>query len=249
MAKIKKTIRAGSLVKVVLYTAPEPRDGPQARAEKSRATTAARKWINDKTARGKMEMLLWANFTEKDLYVTLTYDDAHLPKNRKEAQENVRKFIRRLREHWKRAGEELRYIYVTENKHGDGRYHHHLFINSIPGDNIVPICSLWQNGEQVEVIVVSDMQDLSEWAGYITKERGDRPLGKRMWVSSKNLRQPIIEREFVPNDTALAVPSEGYVIEKGGKDTEYGSYTYIKYRILPPRTTQRKPFYQEYRDW
>lgn len=64
---------------------------PQARAEKSRATTAARKWINDKTARGKMEMLLWANFTERDLYVTLTYDDAHLPKNRKEAQENVRK--------------------------------------------------------------------------------------------------------------------------------------------------------------
>lgn len=93
MAKIKKTIKAGPLVKTVLYTAPEPRDGPQARAEKSRATTAARKWINDKTARGKMEMLLWANFTERDLYVTLTYDDAHLPKNRKEAQENVRKFI------------------------------------------------------------------------------------------------------------------------------------------------------------
>ena len=62
MAKRKKTITAGCIVKTILYTAPEPRDGERVRAEKSRMTTAAQKAMNDKTARGKLEMLLAANF-------------------------------------------------------------------------------------------------------------------------------------------------------------------------------------------
>ena len=34
MAKRKKTIIAGSIVKTIIYTAPEPLDGKRARAEK-----------------------------------------------------------------------------------------------------------------------------------------------------------------------------------------------------------------------
>ena len=56
MARKLKMIVAGNLVKVVLYTAPEPRDTPRARAEKSRMTSAAQKAMNDKTARDKLEM-------------------------------------------------------------------------------------------------------------------------------------------------------------------------------------------------
>ena len=122
MAKIKKTIKAGLLVKTVLYTAPEPRDGPKARTEKSKATTAARKRINDKTAKGRLEMLLAANFGPRDEFVTLTYDNEHLPKNRAEAEKHLRKYIKRLRDYWKKMGKQLRYVYVTEHKHGDGRY-------------------------------------------------------------------------------------------------------------------------------
>ena len=54
MAKRKKTIIAGSIVKTILYTAPEPRDGERTRAEKSRMTSAAQKAMNDKTARGRL---------------------------------------------------------------------------------------------------------------------------------------------------------------------------------------------------
>ena len=46
MAKRKKTIMAGCIVKTILYTAPEPRDGERARAEKSRMTAAAQKAMN-----------------------------------------------------------------------------------------------------------------------------------------------------------------------------------------------------------
>lgn len=58
MAKRKKTIIAGPIVKTIIYTAPEPQDGKRARAEKSKMTSAAQKAMNDKTARGRLEMLL-----------------------------------------------------------------------------------------------------------------------------------------------------------------------------------------------
>ena len=76
MAKRKKTITAGNIVKTILYTAPEPRDGERARAEKSRMTNAAQKAMNDKSARARLEMLLAENFTRRDLFVTLTYRDS-----------------------------------------------------------------------------------------------------------------------------------------------------------------------------
>lgn len=82
MAKRKKTIIAGRLVKTIIYTAPEPQDGPRVRAVKSRMTTAAQKAMNNKAARVKLEMLLAANFGPRDLFVTLTYRDENLPAKR-----------------------------------------------------------------------------------------------------------------------------------------------------------------------
>ena len=55
MAKVKKTIIAGSLVKSVIYTAPEPRDGQHVRAVKSRMTSAAQKAMNDYNTTGEKE--------------------------------------------------------------------------------------------------------------------------------------------------------------------------------------------------
>lgn len=82
MAKRKKTIVAGDLIKTVIYTAPEPRDGPRVRAAKSRITSAAQKAMNDKTARGRLEMSIAANFKRHDLFLTLTYRLKDLPAKR-----------------------------------------------------------------------------------------------------------------------------------------------------------------------
>ena len=87
MAKRKKTIIAGRIVKTVIYTAPEPVDGQRARTEKSRMTTAAQKAMNNKAARARLEMLMAANYSGWDLFVTLTYRDEDLPSSRAEAEE------------------------------------------------------------------------------------------------------------------------------------------------------------------
>lgn len=240
MAKRKKTITAGRLVKTILYTAPEPRDSERARAEKSRMTAAAQKAMNDKTARGKLEMLIAANFTGRDLFVTLTYRDADLPAKRAGAVKLVRLFLKNLRKHRVLRGQVLRYIYTTEEKHGEARLHHHLVLNAV-GQDIEIIRSLWPYGDIIDVKQI-DENDFAALAMYITKESVEgRPVGAQMWTRSRNLRKPAVETCFVPDDTTLAAPPGCYVLEKEEKITEYGSYCYIKYR-LPPSAAPRTSF-------
>ena len=237
MAKRKKTITAGRIVKIILYTAPEPRDGERARAEKSRMTTAAQKAMNDKSARGRLEMLMAGNFTGKDLFVTLTYRDADLPAKRAGAVKLVRKFLKDIRRHRTVRGQELRYIYTTEEKHGEARLHHHLVLNST-GQDLEIIRSLWPYGDVVGAEPV-DENDLAALTTYITKESVEgRPVGAQMWTRSRNLRKPTIETSFVSADTELAVPPGCDTLEREGKMTEYGSYSYVKYRLPPLQKKQ-----------
>ena len=236
MAKRKKVTRAGQLVKAVIYTAPQPRDSEHARAVKSRMTSAARRAMNAQTAQGRLEMLLAANFGQRDFFCTLTYRDECLPPNLREAKIRVRAFLKALRLQRRREGAELRYIYVTEGRHGDKRYHHHLVVSaSGPGD-VELIYSLWAHGEVLDVERIADHEAV-EIAKYITKEAAEgRPNGAQMWTRSRNLAPPDIESYFVSDDEALQAPPGAQVLEREEKQNEYGGYSYLKYRLPPERT-------------
>lgn len=250
MAKKLKTITAGRLVKAILYTPPEPRDGDRARAEKSRMTTAAQQAANDKTARGKLEMELAANFTPGDLFVLLTYRDADLPRRRAGAVSCFRRFIKLLRRHRAARGQELRYIYVTEGRHGSGRLHHHFVVNSVGLDDLEVIRSLWAYGDIVEAEGI-DGEDYEPLALYMTKESAEgRPVGARMWSGSKNLRKPTVTADYVPNNTTLELPPGGKLISERSERGPFGEYRYMKYllpteqeehaRLARPRRSRRK---------
>lgn len=230
MAKRKKTIIAGRIVKTVIYTAPEPIDGQRARAEKSRMTSAARKAVNNRTARARLEMLLAANYAGRDLFVTLTYCDECLPENRAEAVEQLRKFIKLFRAQRKKAGLELRYLYTTEEKHGESRLHHHLVINAT-GKDIEILRSLWTYGDIIDIEYIG-ARDYEGLALYMTKESAaGRPVGAQMWTASRNMVKPIEKSTFVTNDTMLSAPLGCHVMEKEERTTEFGSYCYIKYKV------------------
>lgn len=229
MAKRKKTIIAGRIRKVVIYTAPEPRDTPRQRAEKSRMTSAAQKAANDRTAKGRLEMKLACNFGGRDLFLTLTYRDGSLPGTRAEAVQNVRGFIADLRKARRLRGAGLRYIYVTEEKHGDGRLHHHLVISST-GHDIEEIRSLWRHGDITDIEYIGS-REYDVWAEYMTKEGTQgRPVGAQLWTASKGLKKPIVQTEYVPNDTTITAPAGCHVLEKEERVTEFGGYCYIKYK-------------------
>ena len=134
MSKILRKIRAGRVVFAVVYTPCTAGDSPKARAQKQKASTAAREKLNARTSFQKLERTLAANFDNGDLFVTLTYDDKHLPDSRDKAVRKIRSFLSKLRKARAERGEDLHYIYVTEGACPGGRLHHHLVLNSTGDD-------------------------------------------------------------------------------------------------------------------
>lgn len=239
MAKRKKVIRAGRLVKTVVYTVPQPRDSEHVRAEKSKITSAAQRALNFRTAQGRLEMLLAANFGPNDLFCTLTYREENLPKSLAAAKERVRAFLKMFRQQRKREGGALKYVYVTEGKHGDKRYHHHLVINASSSADLETICSLWQYGDIVDVERIADRQYL-DVARYITKEAAeDKPVGAQMWTRSRNLVKPTVESSFIDDNETIQPEAGSFVLEREEKQNEFGNFIYLKY-LLP---VERKPFH------
>ena len=114
MSKTLKQVRAGRLVCAVVYTTAAAGDSPRARTQKQRASTAARDKLNARTSFQKLERTLAANFDNGDLFITLTYDDTHLPEDREAAIRRIRSFLSKLRKARKPRGQLLHYIYVTE---------------------------------------------------------------------------------------------------------------------------------------
>lgn len=195
-------------------------------------TTAAQKAMNNKTARARLEMLMAANYSGRDLFVTLTYRDEDLPRNRAAAVERLRKFIKALRAQRRKHGQTLKYLYTTEEKHGEARLHHHLVVNGT-GKDLETLQSLWPYGEVLDVEYIGE-RGYDALAAYVTKESVEgRPVGAQMWTASRNMVKPVVESAYVSNDTMLGVPLGCYVLEKEEKVTEFGSYCYIKYKVPP----------------
>ena len=242
MKKRRKTIYAGSLVKVVEYLPPMPRDTPQRRAAKHKATTAAQQLLNYRTAQGKLELKLAANFTAKDYFCTFTYAPGQEPRSRSEANRHKAQFVRRLRYQRAKRGQVLKWFFSVENKHGEGRFHLHAVINAScwPLD-IEEIKSLWPFG-YVDMSRLFDSEHrFASWldvARYMTKERpedgkDETPVGAQIYSCSRNLTPPRIVTEWVDDSSQPTIPVGAIVLESAEAVNEYSRYRYIKYLTAP----------------
>lgn len=220
--KRKKTIRAGRLVQTIIYSAVTIADKmPHVRAQKSKCSTEAQRRMNHKHSWQKLETLLAANFDEGDFVVTLTYSDEELPYCRKLAVDRMRRHLRKIRE----AKGRFPYIYVTEEKHGDGRLHHHIVVK---GEDVEAV-KAWKWGS-VSKIEPLDIYGYEALAKYLTKEAIERKRpGRRTWSESKGLTRPTVETEICKDDTDIAVPAGCIILNGDSKQYEFGSWRYIKY--------------------
>ncbi len=246
MAKFKKIIVAGPLVIESVYPAPNPRDSEGVRQGKKALSSQAQQRMNLKYAFQKLELEIAANFGAKDLFLTVTYDDPHLPRSRKEACKQIQALFRKLRLERKAKGQDLRYIYVTEHKHGDARWHHHVLLNST-GEDYELIQKLWKYGNvNFKQIEISRDKNYETLAKYLCKEQRDN-IGTRLWSCSRNLHKPEKDCFRVPNDTPLTPPPDVTVLaDTGDVTTAYGHYRYVKYlaagSLLPsaPKAKRRR---------
>lgn len=219
--KAIKHIKAGLLHIEVIGNVPD-REGRRQRAGRSRPTSAAQGFYNLKSSWRELELALAANFGARDVVVTLTYDDAHLPADKKQAAEQMRRFFRKIRSVRKLRGQELRYIYVTEGAHGaqedsyfggdgtleDRRIHHHLVINSVGAGDWDELRSLWAGGGYLRFEPL-DVHYYAELAKYLTKEArefGRAKPGERTWRASRNLARAEVEYIEIPSDSVTLSP-------------------------------------------
>lgn len=237
------TVTAGRLVSAVIYDQAMPSDPQRVRAAKTKISSEARQRLNRRQSWQKCEAVLAANFDAGDLWVTLTYDDAHLPDTWAGAQRCIADFFRRLRRLRQQRGEELRYVKNIEDmtKHGEPtRYHHHLVINGT-GEDYNDIRRCWPYGVNVEIEpFLSDGETYEDVARYLTKQRP--PVGSQSWTPSRNLKRPVRESVMVPDNLTVSPPNGARVLD--GPHTisnAWGSYTYVRY-LLPqqprPRVTE-----------
>lgn len=227
-----KIMQAGDLVYMIQYTSLQGGVSKDERCARYRISSAVRESMNFRTSKQKLHLILESTFDpQRDLFITLTYSDEHLPKRREDADRKLSYFLRAVREHRAKLGQETVYVRVTEGRHGKKRFHHHLLINGT-GDDYALFASLWQWGQENEFLPYS-VKTHWQHAEYLTKESkepGSRRVGERMWRCSRNVKRPIIIYDEAPAGSQLAVPPEYYVEETDQKDNVYGRFQYAKCR-------------------
>lgn len=247
MARSKRyvQVRAGRLVSAVIYDQPTAADEPKARAAKQKISSEARRRLNRKQSRQKLEALLHANFTGSDLFVTLTFRDEDLPGTREGALRVVGKYIKMLRGSRAARGERLIYVLTVEHIRDDGtegRWHAHLIVNrSAGGNDYEELRSLWARwGDNVEIEALgSDAQAFTARAAYMSKERC--PNGKRCWTCCQGLARPVTTSELVDEALTIAPPPGAVVLEQETMSNNWGSFLYIKYVLPePPQGGRRR---------
>lgn len=166
------------------------------RRAKSQITREAQKRANDERSRRHLIQLVEANFSEKDVAITLSYagqapDPARVDKD-------VRNFLSRVRRKRIQMGlEPLKYIYAIGGDempaagYSGKRPHIHMIMNGgIDRDTLEEI---WARGRANADRLQPRDEGLGGIAVYFTRQKQDRPekKGVRKWRASRNLKQPI----------------------------------------------------------
>ena len=176
------------------------------RKEKGKKSSLKQIKQNEKNARRYFTQLVNTNFGKNDYCIHATYNRAHMPETVEEAEANVKKYIRRIKNRRNRLGIEapLKYIIVTEYRtKEDGsptRIHHHIIMDGAMDRD--EISELWRDrrkkgekqGATIGVVNVDRLQPdeygLEALARYLTKGL----TGKKRWHPSKNLEKPIVKK-------------------------------------------------------
>lgn len=191
-----KEITAGEQLEIDIYPQFRSMDEvPEEGRRIKKDNNKAQKNLNDKNARKYVERLINHNFGDRDIWITLTYDDGHLPQDGDidAAIKNMQNYIRRINYQRKKRGlPNAKYVYVTEYSPTEEiRWHHHLVMD---GDlDMDTVEKVWKKGSRNEVRrLEKDENGLSGMANYIVKEK-TRIKSEKRWNSSTNLMQPGIK--------------------------------------------------------
>ena len=225
-----------------LYPSFSKWDTAEVRRWKTSLRTKANRAKNDKTSRRRALIYLAHNFNcpARVSVSTFTFSDAWLPRSYKEVSARMSAYFRTLRPiSAKEWGGPLKYFYVIEHKHGEGRFHVHMVWN-VPMWAKGRALSLWpygtKNNQEMKPLERDSAGHITYEAlsKYMTKEaQDDRPVGAYMWHKSRNVTYPKEITQQVPDGYVLRahMPPNAYVLERDEVQrlARGGRYEYLMY--------------------
>jgi hypothetical protein len=212
------------------------------RGKRKKPTSDTQQRLNRRHAEGKLRRLLHTNFTPSDLFLTLTFDDAHMPASVEDAQREIQNFLRRLKRRYAKLGTELKYIYILEKGQEHDRLHVHMVVSG--GMDEEELAQLWGMGHVSADCLQFDENGLAKLARYFAKgdtENGGKPITWKRWVGSRNLEKPQVEER----DGRLSHRKMAGLCQDGG-DTDYLETEYCGYEIAPYTVKTSEDIYGGY---
>ena len=194
-------------------------------------TDERKKETNSKNSEKKLRRLLKTNFASgRDFYVTLTFNDEHLPSTYEEATTVISKFFRNLRLACDRRNIEAKWIYVIEIGK-NGRLHVHTFINAAVNRELI-LCH-WSMGYVRFKKISNDAVQIARVAKYSLKA----PQGKHGWHASRSIEQPEVETDdkLISHGLFASVAYSGF---------NHGDVAELVQRLFPDYLM--KDYYQYY---
>lgn len=213
----KKTYYLGDVIEVEKRY-PGNHGAPGKNREKKRkATPDDIRRQNEKNKWRKVQRLILANFKEGDWHLILKYRPGDRPEY-EDGRKQVKKFLADMRQAYKKAGLQFKYIVVTERGRKGQTVHHHLVIEDIADEklNTVKLVKqLWGHGNQFFVSLYED-GEYQKLAEYIVKQETKEEKGWASYSRSRNLAVPEPEKETVYRKSWSREPKpvKGYYVVK-----------------------------------
>lgn len=256
MAKTLKRIDAGAIQLAALYNRCAPRDTPAQRQAKRQASSAAQRRMNQIYSYQQLELMLAVNFPTpgSGLVVTLTHDDNHMPRSRKEAQLRFKYFLQKLRAARRAEGLPEPVVFWAPEilTSASGRWHQHIVLDNTGRDlDMIRRCWIYGSEIEAEKIRVDDEKNHETLARYMTKElrecqEYEAKPGLHGWSCTRNARRPEIDTLTVADDYELDPPDGCTVLLDESRSTVWASYRVLKYRFgaqafaAAPRARRRR---------
>lgn len=248
-----RTIRSGSVIEKTQFYVGERK----VRADRKKGSSSRAKMEANQTAAVRiLARTINCNWSKGDLFLSLDYDEAHLPKDVASSDKIAALFWRRLSRELQKQDVKIRGLWLTADKDDVGdpaRLHVHAIL-SAEGTSIAwdpetgkmlhcligtrELSEIWGNGGAY-VEPMHDQEDYTALAVYLLRQAVETTDGKR-WHPSRGLRKPVIESErVIAYPRELRAPGGAKVHEIGRYDEETGNH-YIRYTRRPRERKENK---------
>lgn len=236
MSRYRKRTVAGAVIELEFFNAPESRFPSIKPLREKIRTEAERREYNRRKSEKHFTRLVNANFDHTAYYVTLTYDNEHLPLTIEEAEKNLENYKRRLQ----RNNPYAKIIAVTGRGRRSGRLHHHLIVSGVSESDII---GKWTGGEIARAEHLREHnfyngvdcgEDFTGLAEYLFAHT-DETLKGRRWKQTKTIEQPKADKpkkvsRFYSEKKPPKAP-EGYKLVDV-KSSEYFGSGYICFKFV-----------------